>query len=171
MKRFTMKIGTCESEDKVENIYIIDPNLITEEFFKQKEKIRNPNATDEFISKIAENIIKARVAQELGEYEDIDEELGLPWPIVYKALKDGIWTRGGFYSDILEKEPVFVGRPEIGICSSYDECDENYETTFSDKDVMCIYTYDYEIMVRQTRLKDYGKTWALTREELENDSR
>lgn len=105
--------------------------------------------------------------QKLGKLEDIEEELGIDLITLFKAIKNGIWTKAGWYSNILEKEPVFVNRPEIGMCSTYGECDENFIPTFEDKNVMCIYTYDYEIMVRQSRLKDYGKTWALTKEELE----
>lgn len=102
----------------------------------------------------------------LADLEDVEDELGIDLKVLFKALKNGIWSKGGYYSDVLEKEPHFVERPEIGLCSYYDEVDENYNTILSDRDVMCIYTYDYEIMVRQTRLKDYGKTWALTREDL-----
>jgi len=111
------------------------------------------------------------IIYKLGQLEDIEDELGIDLLTLFKALKEGIWTKGGFYSDILEEEPVFVARPEIGICSYYDELDENYNTLVHEEDVVCIYTYDYEIMIRQTRLKDYGKTWALTKEELENETK
>lgn len=104
--------------------------------------------------------------KEYGEYKAIEEELEVNLITLFKALKNGIWTKGGFYSDTLEEKPVFIGRPEIGICSYYDEVDENYNILLHDENVMCIYTYDYDFMVRQTRLKDYGKTWALTKEEL-----
>lgn len=103
---------------------------------------------------------------ELRKYKEIEQELGVDLVTLFKALKNGIWTKGGFYSDTLEEKPVFIGRPEIGVCSYYDEVDENYNILLHDENVMCIYTYDYDFMVRQTRLKDYGKTWALTKEEL-----
>ena len=142
MKRFTMKIGICESEDKVENIYIIDPNLITEEFSKQKEKIRNPNATDESINRIAENIIKTRATQELGEYEDIKEEIGIDVRFLIKILSNekGIWKK-------IPDTGEIVNRRAILICSFGKWC-----------------IYDKEWIYE---LKDYGKTWALTKEELE----
>ena len=106
------------------------------------------------------------ILTKLGQLEDIEDELGIDLITLFKALKNGIWTKGGYYSDQLEKEPSFVERPEIGMCRFYDECDENYNTLLHDENVMCIYSYNYEIMIRQTRLKDYGKTWALTKEEL-----
>ena len=99
-------------------------------------------------------------------YKSMTEELGIDLVTLFKALKNGIWTKGGYYTDILEKTPTFVNRPEIGICSFYDEIDENYNTLVHDENVACIYTYHYECRIRQTRLKDYGKTWALTKEEL-----
>lgn len=100
------------------------------------------------------------------QYRNIEKELGIDLMTFFKALKNGIWSKGGYYTDQLQEEPVFIKRPKASLCSYYDEVDENYITILSEKDVWCIYTYDYEIMVRQTRLKDYGKTWALTKEEL-----
>ena len=66
-------MGTCESQGKVEKIFTISPDLFFEERDKLKAEIKNPNATDESIGKIATDIVNAKVSQKLGEYEDIDE--------------------------------------------------------------------------------------------------
>ena len=87
--------------------------------------------------------------------------------MLFKALKNGVWSKGGFYTDELQEKPVFISNPEIRLCMFYDEIDENYNNIKHKENVWCIYTYDYEITVRKTMLKDYGKTWALTKEELE----
>lgn len=122
---------------------------------KENEKyIKEPELkTDDLINK-------------LGLLEDIEEELGISLSILFKALKDGIWTKGGFCSDMLEEEPVFVENPEIGYRDFYDEKDKEYSVLVHDEDVLCIYTHHCDFTVRQTRIKDYGKTWALTKEEI-----
>ena len=73
MDRYTIMMGTCESQGKVEKIFTISPDLFFEERDKLKAEIKNPNATDESIGKIATDIVNAKVSQKLGEYEDIDE--------------------------------------------------------------------------------------------------
>ena len=105
----------------------------------------------------------------LGYYEDIEEELGVDLITLFKALKNGIWSKGGFYEDQIADKPTFIANPEIKLCSYYSESDENYNIIVNEEKVWCIYTYDYEVMVRQTRLKDYGKTWALTKKELKDE--
>lgn len=85
----------------------------------------------------------------LGEYEDIDEELGIDYKTIFKALKDGAWFK------------VY--------CSSC-ECISHYRPKLEYK-VFCIRVwYEKCCDTEYYNLKDYGKTWALTKEELKNDA-
>lgn len=131
-----------------------------------KEKIKELSTLKKYNVLMTDNNY---IELKLGQLEDIEEELGVELITLFKALKDGIWTKGGYLWGRLMKEPIFIERPEIGMRSLYEETDENYMPIVEDKNVMCIYTYAYENAVYITRIKDYGKTWALTREELENE--
>ena len=80
--------------------------------------------------------------QKLGQLEDIEEELGIELITLFKALK-----QGGVYV-----KADFLGDTEVRM-RSFQICgDDSGITIWS-----------------QVRLnaKDYGKTWALTKEELE----
>lgn len=81
----------------------------------------------------------------LGQLEDIEEEIGIDLIILFKALKNGIYWKddnGKFYyfdlkGSVLDfNEKMIVDNP----------IDDVYGETFL--------------------LKEYGKTWALTKEEL-----
>ena len=106
----------------------------------------------------------------LGKLEDIEEELGIPLEVLFKALKDGIWTKGGNYDPcFLDATPVFIESLNLHMgyigYSQYDS--QEFDNYFGENDALCLFTMDYETHNYITRLKDYGKTWALTREELE----
>ena len=88
---------------------------------------------------------KANAFEKLGKYEDIDEKLGLPYPVLIKMLKNG---------------NIYVKKKNneiINICEYSLDCN-GLDYWFLD-----IGKGYYNIV----GLKDYGKTWALTREELE----
>lgn len=86
--------------------------------------------------------------------EEIQEELGIPLEVLFKALKDGAYMKMNnklwqcknldFYYSICDKEYRLEAYSIINI--------EKFETT-------------YETSIN---IKDYGKTWSLTREELES---
>lgn len=92
----------------------------------------------------------------LSQLEDIEEELGIDLVTLHKALYDG------FY---------FISR----------ECGKIWDTRLYLKPLFCAYNktieiqqyvdnaggYWYKNTNEFVRLKDYGKTWALTKEELE----
>lgn len=85
--------------------------------------------------------------EKLKKLEDIEEELGLDLAIVFKALSFPIYVK--------EKDQtwwcsnrLFFGIGEAFIVITYWNGVEN-------EDIICL-------------LKDYGKTWALTKEELEH---
>ena len=81
----------------------------------------------------------------LKEIEDIEDELGIDLILLGKAIK-GIWIKN---KD--SKEPFYVGSPYI--CFSENNKRE-LEIQFK---VDSVWYY----------FKDYSKTWALTKEELE----
>lgn len=77
--------------------------------------------------------------EKLGQLEDIEEELGIDLAILFKAFKA---LKNGFYDENEEYHHfsnLFIDNIEI--FDSYEKVSFN--------------------------LKDYGKTWALTKEELE----
>ena len=82
-----------------------------------------------------------KVVQKLGQLEDAEDELGIDLITLFKALK-----QGGVYV----KED-FLGDTEVRM-SSFLICGDNSGIT----------------IWSQVKLnaKDYGKTWALTKEEL-----
>ena len=88
----------------------------------------------------------------LGQLEDIEEELGINLITLFKALKNG------FYH-IDENKHIYTTKPTKGNggAMNFYVCLECIiaEDTFGDQ-----YIYS---------LKDYGKVWALTKEELEQN--
>ena len=87
----------------------------------------------------------------LGQLEDIEEELGIDLIILFKALKNGVYyfTTG----NQLTKDYVWLVDNYISVAAR-DKLSYSFRTAFE----------------KQTLLfQDYGKTWALTKEELEND--
>ena len=85
------------------------------------------------------------VINKLGYLEDLEEELGIPLEVLFKALKDGIYR---FYEKF-EDEPPHIYYLDLIIM--YDKWKERW--IFYDDSRGQFYC-----------LKDYGKTWALTRE-------
>ena len=85
------------------------------------------------------------ITNKLGKLEDIEEELGIPLEVLFNALKDGIYR---FYEEF-EDEPPYIYYTEIDVVC----CEEDKWLFVCGNDIYY--------------LKDYGKTWALTREELE----
>ena len=78
----------------------------------------------------------------LGQLEDIEDELGIDLTILFKALKQGIYT-------------MYQGKMDFmfSACLSYEPTIKAILVRFSDDTLCC-------------ELSDYGKTWALTKEEL-----
>ena len=76
--------------------------------------------------------------QKLAQLEDIEEELGIDLITLFKALKDGV-----YYLDAQKK---------LRWCQAKN-------LVISQK-ALRVYRHRYKLF------KDYGKTWALTKEEL-----
>ena len=91
----------------------------------------------------------------LGKLEDIEEELGIDLITLFRALKDRQVIFKHIYG--LKKPKIYLETHKIaGLL--FDG--KNYGLWLYDNgygDEFCAYT------------KDYGKTWALTKEELENE--
>ena len=86
--------------------------------------------------------------QKLGQLEDIEDELGIDLITLFKALKNGVYyfTHG----TQLTKDYVWLVDNYMNI-GARDKLSYSFMTAFE----------------KQTLLfQDYGKTWALTKEEL-----
>lgn len=82
-----------------------------------------------------------RLIQMVGKYEDIEEELGIDLITLIRALKNGVWVKTK--NDISKHLTVALKKRH--------------------------HTKEYWLFYRpysHIYLKDYGKTWALTKEEL-----
>ncbi len=123
-------------------------NTLTKEY---EYHLNNPNTS----------IIQDEIAgtQKLGQLEDIEEELGIDLVTLFKALKNGIWA--SMYGEKIVKGTTltFISKNILGIIFEPFIPKEDFKPYF-------IYRWgvpnDYSIYY----LKDYGKTWALTKEEL-----
>ena len=85
----------------------------------------------------------------LGQLEDIEDELGIDLITLFKAIKNGVF----YYS-----EGIQLTKGIVYIIS-------NYLGTYNDKLSYSFLTYNEK---QQLFFADYGKTWALTKEELSN---
>lgn len=80
----------------------------------------------------------------LGQLEDIEEELGIDLVTLFKAYSNGFYVKGEE-----EKQYIDFENPLNAVAF------KNREMFYGHK-----WTYQY------VKLNDYGKTWALTKEEL-----
>ena len=78
------------------------------------------------------------LTHKLGQLEDIEEELGIDLITLFKALKDGVYYRNN------QREINYAKNIRLSFA---------YKTLVVDRHIY-------------KRLNDYGKTWALTKEEL-----
>jgi len=84
------------------------------------------------------------ICAKLGQLEDIEEELGVDLATLFKALFEGAWFKDGEPASFIE----FAKKPYLR----------------TDAEPFAI---DFLEAISIHYLKDYGKTWALTKEELE----
>ena len=90
----------------------------------------------------------------LGTLEDIEEELGIDLITLFKALKDGIWTnQEQWYGDEKQGKIRFF---QVRLLLEENAIGCIHNSMWKGKEV-----------IRTLYFKDYGKTWALTKEELE----
>ena len=101
--------------------------------------------------------IPVLATNKLGRLEDIEEELGIDVITLFKALKDGIWTnQEQWYGDEKQGKIRFF----------------QVRLLLEENAVGCIHNsmWKGKEVIRTLYFKDYGKTWALTKEELENET-
>lgn len=113
---------------------------------------------------------KKLAEQKLCQLEDIEEELGIDLITLFKALKNGIWSKGGYYgSCCIKNEPHFIKPENIRLGKTwYDEVEneDDYKYLIDENNQLCLFEMEYEDEQYVVRAKDYGRTWALTKEEL-----
>lgn len=116
-------------------------------------------------------VVTGDAVNKLSALEDIEEELGIDLVTLCKAFKNGIWSKGGCYPGsgcYLDNEPYFIepGKIELG-SAWYFEFACKGDCTNGGEEALCLYMNNSEEKVFRVRVKDYGRTWALTKEELE----
>ena len=82
-------------------------------------------------------------------YEDIEEKLGCPIELYYKMCIEGTELYSLPHSDVIQWRHQYI-----------------YHKDFEGNAVFCLMLNSS--LTPLYYVKDYGKTWALTREELEN---
>lgn len=99
----------------------------------------------------------AGLENELKQYKDIEDELGIDLVTLFKALKNGI-----YYTNYGHGTINYCDKPKLIPCYVY--------TYFSNGQVKReIYGYDFVVSKKGLTIsvKTYKKYWALTKEELE----
>ena len=92
----------------------------------------------------------------LEEHRKIEEELGIDLITLFEALRNGIWTnQEQCYGDEKQGKIRFF----------------QVRLLLEENAVGCIHNsmWKGKEVIRTLYFKDYGKTWALTKEELENE--
>lgn len=110
-------------------------------------KIEVDNNIEDFEE--ARDLMFSGLWDSLQKFRAIEQELGIPLEVLFKALKEGVWMKSLNYKD--------------KTISYHKECVLSYKLR---EWILWIGEYENTFM---REVKDYGKTWALTREELEND--
>lgn len=92
-----------------------------------------------------------KTTTKLGQYEDIDEELGITYEIIYKCATQGFYEKVYVFNEpryvfTYAKYVDFENKKLVRI--SYNDWDE----TYSEKEYL---------------FENYGKTWSLRKEDLE----
>ena len=116
--------------------------------------------------------------RKLGQLEDIEEELGIDLITLFKALKNGFYAKVKLYETVRLHEHIYNG-DELANCFEFKRKEIGEKVVFLKKpklghDLTYMYGYskDYTQSNGKTceliicELKDCGKTWALTKEEL-----
>lgn len=99
---------------------------------------------------------KTDAINKLGQLEDIEEELEIKISILNKARKNGIWVRLLDYT-----KPAFIK-------ISFHVCDVDFDKHLLDVRRIFLYPNSPHALIggHTYYFKDYGTTWALTKEEL-----
>ena len=126
-------------------------SILKEIEYQLIDEKENLNDANEGIKKIP-----VLATNKLGRLENIEEELGIDLITLFKALKDGIWTnQEQWYGDEKQGKIRFF---QVRLLLEENAIGCIHNSMWKGKEV-----------IRTLYFKDYGKTWALTKEELEND--
>lgn len=110
--------------------------LVSKEKLEMAKLLVEKNGADLVEDSVLKNL-------KLGRLEDIEEELGIDLITLFKALTNDVYLYHNKKLIKCEQAPCLL-------CFDNEYCLE--------------FQFDYD--VEQVYLKDYGKTWALTNEEL-----
>ena len=106
--------------------------------------------------RIEKRIVKTPVGTKLGQLEDIEDELGIDLITLFKATK-GIWIkRKDKIIHIADNVWVNLSTKKLG-CTCVGKYEGHWPTTGFDDLVNGVWHSDF---------RNYGKDWALTKEEL-----
>lgn len=109
-------------------------------------------------------------ACKLGKLEDIEQELGIDLITLFKAKSIYIATFSYWKWNLKDKQQC--KKNDIGAIEEKRIVEKNnFCIDFINKEIVIIEFEliddgDYETEIIRLKFKDYGKTWALTREEL-----
>lgn len=106
------------------------------------EKCKNNYAVKREMLRVGKDalLVASELTDKLGKYEDIEEELGIDLAIFVKAILIGF-----YYKDVSSHNIPYIG------FARGKRIDKNY----------------FRVNNHPFYFKDYGKTWALNKEELE----
>lgn len=146
---------------------------------------------DNYVKDIADNLERGLVASQangsygqdlIGRFEmmadyfkrimELENELGVDLITLFKALKNGAWLRTGFMGTCyIDGKPIFIEPQDLKLTLYpyyYEErMEEKYCSRCQYETALCLHDMEYEDASNIAKVKDYGKTWALTKEELE----
>jgi len=96
-----------------------------------------------------------KIRNKLGKLEDIEEELGIELVVLFKALYEGVYIIDSDENIIFEEPMLSFNQEKNTNLYVLDGV-----TSYPPNKLCKSYSYYF---------KDYGKTWALTKEELEDE--
>lgn len=100
--------------------------------------------------------------EKLCQLEDIEDELGIDLITLFKALKNGIWVK--IFPKLKNGGSIIRTGCSLSIVEIGGGVDKSFGLRFYVNNRPRYLILDTR---KDNDLKDYGKTWALTKEELE----
>ena len=121
---------------------------------KMKKRLTIKKTSKNYITRYykPKNVLVSDLTWKLGQYEDIEEKFGIGLDIFAKSIVNGFY---GIWNNkiVLVKNAELVTTRLLDLMGIIDPIEE---------DKFCFESYS-----KYWILEDYGKTWALTRKELE----
>lgn len=106
----------------------------------------------------------------LSDYRELKDRLGCDPIKVIKALTEGCWMKKGYFGTptcLVNSEPIFINLPAILMMEYSEKEGRKAPLRFtSNEKELCLCYSEFGIPYGVARIRDYGKTWALTKEEL-----